>query len=793
MKKKITILIFVLYSALTFAHNAGSIKGKIINKKDGKPISFANINIKSTIIGTTSDLNGNYEIKNIQIGNYEVVCTSLGFASITKNIEVKENETSVIDFVLEEASAKLNEVVIEGERPMSVSSSSQIRKLDLELRPFRTSQDMSQMVPGLVIAQHQGGGKAEQIFLRGFDCDHGTDVSVNVDGMPVNMVTHAHGQGYADLHFLISETVDEMNVYKGPYFTQFGDFATAGAITFKTKDILENNIFKVEGGQFNTQKYTMLYQVGNGGAEQNGYIAAQYNHSDGPFKSPQKFQRLNIFGKYFFQLSRNSKLTFSASSFSCGWNASGQISTRAVDNGITSRFGALDSLEGGTTGRQNFNLSYTFKNTNGDELEINSFLSYYNFKLFSDFTYLLLDSLNGDMIEQTENRSVHGFNAIYKFNKKYKNLFVKTRIGCGYRGDNIDVELWHSPERIRTNVFTNDLIIQRNINVWYEKEIIFSPKFRIIAGLRHDYFTFSKDDHVNQALDSINNGLSHGTGFSQKSIFSPKLNLIFNPLKNLDIYANFGQGFHSNDARDIVLGEIVNNLSNQWKQEGLTNNQIYTKLEKYNFNQSMAGIGTIPKATGAELGMRTKVFNKLFLGLSGWYLFLEKEIVYSGDGGTTELINSTERLGIDAEARYSLTSWLWIDGDVCWAKGKIDDLPKGENYIPLAPTLTANGGISIMHKSGINFSLRVRHIGNRPANEGNTATALGYTLLNSSISYKYKKLNFRVTVENIMNVNWNEAQFYTETRLKNESHNSSDICFTPGNPRNFQFGIEYKF
>ena len=210
--------------------------------------------------------------------------------------------------------------------------------------------------------------------------------------MPVNMVTHAHGQGYADLHFLISETVDEMEVNKGPYFASIGDFYTAGAVNFKTKDILENNLIKVEAGQFNTQKYTLMLQPDNGGKEQNGYIAMQYHHSDGPFISPEKFERMNIFGKYFFQLTPNSKLTFSAGGFSTGWNASGQIPERAVKEGIITRFGSLDNMEGGVTNRKNINVNYKFLSSNGNEFEVNSFFTQYNFRLFSNFTYFLTDT-----------------------------------------------------------------------------------------------------------------------------------------------------------------------------------------------------------------------------------------------------------------------------------------------------------------------------------------------------------------------------------------------------------------
>jgi hypothetical protein len=338
------IFLFLLFSVFKYslqAHNAGNICGTVSDAKNGTPLIGAVVQVKSSLIATTTDLNGRFEFKNIHIGTYDLAFSFLGYKTVVKKIEVKENITDSITLNLEESVVDLTEVIIQGTQPISAASSKEFRAIDMQLKPFRTSQDMLLMVPGLFIAQHQGGGKAEQIFLRGFDCDHGTDVSVNVDGMPVNMPTHAHGQGYADLHFLISETVDEMEVNKGPYLANIGDFYTAGAVNFKTKDILENNLVKIESGQFNTKKYTLMFQPDNGGIEQNGYIAMQYHRSDGPFISPENFERMNIFGKYFFQLTPNSKLTFSVGGFSTGWNASGQIPDRAVKKGLISRFGGI--------------------------------------------------------------------------------------------------------------------------------------------------------------------------------------------------------------------------------------------------------------------------------------------------------------------------------------------------------------------------------------------------------------------------------------------------------------------
>jgi outer membrane receptor protein involved in Fe transport len=788
--------LFLILSIFTFsavAHNAGNICGTVSEAKSGIPLIGVNIQIKSSLIGTSTDINGKFEFQNIHIGTYNLVISSIGYQTIIRNVNVKENITDTLTINLEESVIGFDEITVQGVRPVSASSSKEIRAIDMQLKPFRTSQDMLLMVPGLVIAQHQGGGKAEQIFLRGFDCDHGTDISLNVDGMPVNMPTHAHGQGYADLHFLISETVDEMEVNKGPYLATEGDFCTAGAVNFKTKDILESNLVKIEAGQFNTQKYTLMFQPDNGGIEQNGYLAMQYHQSDGPFLSPEKFQRMNIFGKYFFQLTTNSKLTFSAGGFSTGWNASGQIPDRAVKQGIISRFGGIDDLEGGVTNRKNLIVGYKFLASDGNEFEVNSFFTQYNFKLYSNFTYFLQDSANGDMIEQNEHRTMQGINANYKFATTWFGMHQQNKIGGGYRGDNIGIQLWHSPNRIRMNVFTDDVVDQQNLNIWYQQEFVVSPKIKVVWGLRHDYFTFSKDDYAGSSLDSINNGLPHGSGISFHSVFSPKLNLIISPNRKLDLYFNFGQGFHSNDARDAVIGNRVDELSNTWKSEGLSDSQIDTRLKKYNFDPVMQKTGTLPKATAAEIGIKTRLFNKLHLSVSTWYLYLDKEFVYSGDGGTTELSDPTQRLGVDASARLSILPWLWADIDINTAKGKIKNLPEGQNHIPLAPTLTATGGLSVIRDHGFSGSIRFRHLRDRPANEDNSIVALGHTLFNATLAYNYKQFTFNVYGENLLNIEWNEAQFATETRLKGEQESVTELCFTPGNPINFQFGVSYKF
>jgi outer membrane receptor protein involved in Fe transport len=343
------------------------------------------------------------------------------------------------------------------------------------------------------------------------------------------------------------------------------------------------------------------------------------------------------------------------------------------------------------------------------------------------------------------------------------------------------------------NNYTSDEIDEQNLSGWLQQEFFLSPIVRVVWGARHDYFTFSKNDFTGSALDSINNGLPHASGISFQSVFSPKVNVIISPIKSTDIFLNFGQGFHSNDARDAVIGKKVSELSGIWMKEGLSNNEIDSRLSTYNFNPEMRNTGTLPKATAGEVGIRSRLANKLHISLAGWYLYLDKEFVYTGDGGTTELSDPTERIGIDVEARLSILPWLWVDADISSSKASIKNLPEGQNNVPLAPTRTASGGISIVNDNGFSGALRFRHLSNRPANEDNSVIALGHTLLNAVMDYSYKQFVFTINIENLLNSEWNEAQFSTETRLKGEQNGITELCYTPGKPRNFQFGVSYKF
>ncbi len=652
------------------------------------------------------------------------------------------------------------EVTVSAERPYSAASDAEFRAADLELRPKNSAQDMLRVVPGLFIAQHAGGGKAEQIFLRGFDCDHGTDINISVDDAPVNMVSHGHGQGYADLHFVIPETIERVDVAKGPYFARFGDLATAGAVVFNTYDQLKENIVKVETGTaqyspeikdraFSTWRGLALVQAPFSDDKLHAYFGAEVFRTNGYFDLPQDFSRVNLMAKATGDIGEEGKLSASLLTFTSGWNANGQIPERAVTEGIVSRFGSIDSTEGGNTNRTSAILNYTTGGTS--PFTLTSSLTKYNFQLWSDFTFFAQDSIHGDEIEQTDSRTIFSLRAEKLKTWMAGDAIMKTRIGATLRNDNIDVGLYHDTARMRLSTTVDAQILQTQAGPYLEQEVIF-PGIQIQGGLRLDYFHFDVTNHLDPSAEP--NGSVH------QVLASPKLNVAVPIGESITLFGNSGFGFHSNDARAVVIAH----------------------------NDS-----TIPRAFGAEFGARLGHTSDLVSGsISLWRLDLESELVWNGDDGTTSDLGRTRRQGIDMEVRFTPLEWLALGGDMTISKGVLRDAPAGENFIPLAPnlTLTAN---ALAHFDDFSAALRLRMIDDRPANEDNSIRAQGYSVFDLSTSYRFGAIEIFANIENLFNVAWNEAQFDTDARLRGEEGITSDLHFTAGTPRSLRFGLGYRF
>jgi len=683
---------------------------------------------------------GFFLMKDVKTGD-SIRVTLLGYSPVTKVANGAEMNISLSpsDFQLDEV------VVSEG-----VNHLSSVAAVDIATTPVNSSQELLRKVPGLFIGQHAGGGKAEQLFLRGFDLDHGTDINISVDGMPVNMVSHAHGQGYADLHFLIPELVEKIDFDKGPYHADKGNLATAGYVAFRTKDRLENSSLTLEGGKFNTFKGLGLINLVND-AKQAAYLAGSYIKTDGPFEASQDFKRLKLMGKYTRSFNNLDRLSFSAMHFNSSWLASGQIPQRAVDEGLISRFGAIDANEGGKTSRTNLNLQYDKFINESTSLKSSAFYSRYGFELYSNFTFFLNDPVNGDQIKQKEGRNIFGLQSV--LNKKYSSSGADYGIqfGAGLRTDQVkDIELSHTLNRSTTleQIQFGD-VNEINAYAFLNAEIDMG-KLLINPAIRLDYFNFKYIDHLNGSF------IAH-TG---KATLSPKLNFLYNQSKDLQFFLKMGKGFHSNDSR-VVIAQ--------------TTQQI------------------LPAAYGADLGVNWKAAPRLILNAALWYLYLQQEFVYVGDEGVIEPSGRTSRKGIDFGLRYQLNDWLFLNSDVTYNHGRTLDESEGANYIPLAPSFTFTGGLSMKDLNNFSGSVKARYLASRAANEDNSIIAKGYFITDANVNYTWNRLTFGVTTENIFNRAWNETQFATESRLQNESLPVEEIHFTPGTPFNIRATVSVRF
>jgi len=730
---------------------SGTIEGVISDAALKIPVSGASINLNTTK-GDNSDVFGRFSLPFVTPGEYELVISHIGYHTEIKQVEVKASSVNILNVSLHRSQLDLSEIRLNSKKSSSLNT---IGAIDIKLRPINTSQDILRIVPGLFIAQHAGGGKAEQIFLRGFDIDHGTDINITVDGMPVNMVSHAHGQGYADMHFVIPETVEKANFDKGPYFTNKGNLATAGYVALETKDFLNENQIKLHAGLFNTQRIVGQFKLLNKNSEtlrQQLYVASEYYKSDGYFDAPQNFHRFNTLLKFTSIFNSKTKLTLLASALDSKWNASGQIPERAVADGSISRFGSIDNSEGGNTNRYNISATLNQWHKNGWQSSYQVFYVKNIFNLYSNFTFFLNDPVNGDEINQKENRNLWGYNgsASKQYNAGSKRM--STTLGYGIRYDEVNgARLDHVVDRVFLNHIQNGEIKESNVFLYLNQDIELSSRLNVNAGLRYDYLSFGYKDL-----------LAGATAFTkeQKGTFSPKINFTFNTSTKLKIYLNNGVGFHSNDSRLITNNTAKNSL---------------------------------PKVWGSDLGIIVKPNKNLVLKSALWHLYSQQEFVYVGDEGIVEPSGKTRRWGIDASVRYQIKSWLYFDLDINYAHPRAIGEPKGNDYVPLAPVFTSVGGLSVKTKNGINGSLRYRYISDRPATEDNTVVAKGYFITDAVFSYTYKKFEFSLSGENLFNTKWKEAQFDTESRLKNEINPISEIHFTPGTPVFLKLGVAVKF
>ncbi len=703
---------------------------------------------------------------------------------------------------------RLGELVVEASRPFSAATSEEHPFSDYDLRPHSTQIEILSDLPGVVVAQHQGGGKAPQYLVRGFDADHGTDFAVSVDGLPVNLPTHAHGQGYADLNFLIPETVQDLQLYKGPYFLQFGDFANAGALNFVTRDRFEKNFVLAEGGSFDTQRYVAGLSPRLG--EVQSLVAAQAYYANGPFDHPQHYGRYNLFTKFTLDPTPRSRLSLSGTLFQGSWRGSGQIPLREVSSGRRDRFGAIDPSEGGRTDRENLDVHYEYAPGAADSLAFQLYASRYRLALFSDFTFFkdtgdrfargpdgavfdtrltgpplpAADYVSGDGIEQNDQRYLYGGRGLYTHDWTVAGVPLESQLALETRNDEIHVALHRQVQRRRFFTVNRLAVAERSVGGYVGQQVLIGARLRLEFGFRADVFSFDGADRLPTQRPDPNFRAVRIGGRTSDAALSPKASLIVTPRVDTEVYLNFGEGFHSNDARNALLAKGTD-------------------------------FSPLTKSIGYELGSRTRLFDRLDLTAALWLLDLDSELVFSGDagnqetgsGGNFEPAGASRRWGIDFDGRYRVTRWLDATCDLSYADPRF----RNGDAIPLAPTLLMNGGLTARLGNGFSTSLRVRFLDDRPAIEDRSLTARGYTLLDLVARYRWRNVEATFAILNLTDTEWREAQFADTTCVRREVGRAAgcearpgqqtlhpvdprpDIHFTPGNPLGVRAGLSLFF
>ena len=648
------------------------------------------------------------------------------------------------------------EVSIIGARPVAASSQQFIPDKEYLLQPQGRPAQVLRLIPGFIAVEHSGGaGKADQYFLRGFDADHGTDVAFFTDGMPINLRTHAHGQGYTDLNFIIPETIEGLDVYKGAYLPEYGDFATAGAVNFRTRQVVQEGVVQAAGGQFDTQRYMLMFSPTKDRVRT--LFAAEGYYTNGPFQNDNRYYRTNLLGKLTTNLSGRDELSLTATFHKAQWNASGEIPLRAVQDGSLDRFGAIDPSEGGETLRSTAKLNYHYDTTSGGQFFANAYGQYYRLDLFTNFTFFLNDPANGDGIQQSDRRVMYGGDLGYKQQGEVLGVPSIGTVGFQTRVDNIHARLGTQTTRMPTGATTDSDILEVSYAPYVKAEVQPTLWMRLAGGLRAESFTFDVRNRCSTCAEQP-------AGRTSSGIVLPKMNLILGPWASTEFFANYGEGYHSNDARSAVA----------------------------------PGSSPLARAKSYEVGVRSKPWGPEGVELTAtlWRLDLKSELVFAGDAGTTEIRGASRREGLELGVRGQVWGPIYLNGSVTWTKAEF----LNGDAIPLAPEVTAYGAVLVRWPEGLTSQLQATYLGVRPLREDRSVKAPSWIDFDLSERYQlpitlsHGRLEAFLFVQNLFDTKWEGATFAFTSRLPNEPAGGvQDIHFVPGNPRFFMGGVAWYF
>jgi hypothetical protein len=630
---------------------------------------------------------------------------------------------------------------------------------ELENRPLSRTGELLEVVPGVIVTQHSGDGKANQYFARGFNLDHGTDFRTTVLGMPVNMPTHAHGQGYTDLGFVIPELISIIRYRKGPYYADEGDFSAVGAASIDYVRSLDRRLLKIETGQ-HAYKRTLFANSTMVGAGSLLY-AIDATGQNGPWDNPERFKRFNGVLSYSVR-SGVDNLRMAAMAMQSSWNATDQVPLRALQAGLVGRYGAIDPTDGGNTAR--FSLSTEWERRYRDgALKVNAYLIRSRLDLFSDFTYALNDPVNGDQFNQSERRVVAGFDTQRTWQHRVAEFDMETSVGLQTRQDRLSpVALYATVDRQRLATIREDEVTERSIAVFLSNTTQWTRRFRTIAGIRTDRYQFD-----------VTSSNAANSGHVNASITSPKFSAVFALRTDTELYLNWGRGFHSNDARGVT-GTVDPKTSANVDSNG----------------DPIRPATPLVKALGKELGVRYAGLAPGFeTSLSVWQLDLASELVFSGDSGTTEASRPSHRQGIELASRYVIRTGWTLDASLAWSHTRFTDNDPVGPYILGAVERTASIGFA--GESGRwSGGVRIRYFGSRALVEDNSVRSSPSALVNAKVGYAVTP-NIKVSAEilNVFGRDVSDIDYYYASRLRSESVAVNDIHTHPAELRTLRVGI----
>jgi len=636
----------------------------------------------------------------------------------------------------------LEEIQVTGRRSLvgtaQAASDGYVTQEQLAERPLLRTGEVLEVVPGLVATQHSGSGKANQFFLRGFNLDHGTDFATTVDGMPINMRTHGHGQGYTDLNFMIPELIGDIVYRKGSFYSGDGDFAATGSATLRLANDLP---YSQLSGTIGENNYNRVLITDNFGEESPLWVAAELQRNDGPWSDiDEDVNKRNLWVNCHEHDASNAwSATFMG--YDNSWNSADQIPQRAIEEGIIDEFGSLDTTVGGESSRYSLSTQWQHSITGSDDTTLSLYVINYRLHLWSDFTYFLDDPQNGDQYEQVDDRQIFGGEFQYHHEQQLGTIHVDHTFGLQVRRDDIDkVGLYHSQERERLDPIRLDAVEETSASLFWSGRLEFSPTLRAIVGARYDRYDFSVNALA--ATDPLSLPLNEGS--ADDGIATGNANLIYSPADNWELYASIGRGFHSNDARGIVQ-----------------------KVDPYNAATSVAAADPLVPTRGTELGARWFGEDATEVAIAFWQLQINSELIFVGDaGGTEDTGESSTRRGIELTTMYHINDMFTLDAAYAYSQAKYDHAVDGSRDIPAALDDVLSAGLTAKFAEGWSGALRGRYFGGYRLDGG--ANAGSSTLFNARVAKAFNSWTISADILNLLDSDDHDVEYYYASRLQGE-------------------------